>query len=470
MSTTPTATPGDPGRRSSRSRLSLDTTTVLSVLLPLVTLGALLLVHVGGQGRPAATPTRTPLTSASLVCPAPLPGASAAYLSTTRQGVRGKVSLRSGKDTSSARLAEGRVTTVRQGGDSLVATGTGDLAPGLVGARFGTAGHLAAVACQPTSPDEWFTGVGGGARHSSVLELLNPDEGPAVADIAVYSASGVVDVPRLHGVSVPGRSSVRLDISAIAPRRGDLALHVVTERGRLAASLLDTSDELASAAPSDDWLPAQPAPATDNYLLGVTPGPADRVLTLANDGDSETRASLRFVTEDSTFAPEGVDDVRVPPQSAVRVLLSSVLGSDAADGVVGLEVTSGSPVTATLRTVSGGDLSHVVARPALRSGTTAVVPGGRKQLVLAGAGGVGAVQVVARSASGRQLASSRASLRPGQAALVDLPPAAALVTVTPQGTTVHAAVVVSGAGQAVLPLADPVLNGLVPAVGPGLPR
>jgi len=31
-------------------------------------------------------------------------------------------------------------------------------------------------------------------------------------------------------------------------------------------------------------------------------------------------------------------------------------------------------------------------------------------------------------------------------------------------------VVVSGAGQAVLPLADPVLNGLVPAVGPGLPR
>ncbi len=461
---------GNPGRRSARGRVSLDLVGVLAIVLPLVTLGAALLLHVDGVHRSSAHPTRTPLTSASVVCPAPLPGARSAYLSTTRAGVRGKVALRSDDGRSSARLAEGTVTTVHGGSGPLVATGTGDLAPGLVGARFGTAGHLAVAACRPTSPDQWFTGVGGAAKHSSVLELVNPDAGPAVADVSVYGGAGEVDVPKLNGVSVPGHASVSLDLAEVSPRRGDLALHVVSERGRIAASVLDGSDELGGGAASKDWLAPQPAPSTESYVLGLAPGSGSRLLTLANDGADEVRASIRFVTEDSVFAPEGVDDVRVPPQSATRVSLASALGSRSAKGVVGLEITSSQPVTATLRSLVGGDLSHSVAGPALRTGTSVLVPSGSKQVVLAGSSGVGAVTVVARSASGKQLASTRTGVRPGRGAVVKVPARAALVQVTPQGTDVHAAVVVTGAGAAVVPLEDPVLNGLVPDVAPGLPR
>ena len=457
-----------PGRRSSSSRVRLDTTTVLAVLLPLLTLGSLLLVRAGGPADEQHAPTRTTLKSASLVCPSALPGAPSAYLSTVSDGARGEVEVRADADRSTARLAEGKVTTVRPGAGPVAVTGEDDLAPGLVGARFG-GGELAAVACQPTSPGEWFTGVGAAARHDSVLELVNPDAGPAVADVTVYSGSGPVDVPRLRGVSVPGHSSVRLDVGEVAPRRGELALQVVTSRGRLAASMLDSSDELGRGQSSQEWLPAQQEPTTDNLLLGLGAGPGGRLLALANGGDDEVRAQVKFVSEDSVFTPEGVDEIRVPPQGVARLSLSTALQTAIADGVVGVEVTSTGPVTATLRTFAGGDLSHAVGGTPIRSGASAIVPSGAKRVVLAGARAVGAVTVVSRSASGEELDRTRADLRPGRGTVVTVPPRATLVTVDPENTSVTGSVVVTGAGTAVVPLADPIVSGLVPDVRPGLP-
>ena len=458
-----------PGRRSSSNRVRLDTTTVLAVLLPLLTIGSLLLVRANDPATAGHAPTRTSLKSASVVCPTEMPGAPSTYLSTVGKGVHGNVEVRTDSDTSSARIAEGRVTTVRPGTGPVVVTGEDALAPGLVGARFGGGGEVAALSCPTTAPDEWYTGVGAGARHDSVMELVNPDAGPAVADVTVYAGAGPVDVPKLRGVSVPGHSSVRLDLGQVAPRRGELALHVVTSRGRLGTSVMDSSDELGRGQSSQDWLPAQQAPTTDNLLLGVGTGAGARLLTLVNPGDSEARASVKFVSEKSVYAPEGVDEVRVPPQGVARVSLSTALQSAIADGVVGAEVNSSAPVTATLRTFADGDLSHTVGGPPMRSGTSVIVPSGPKQVVLAGAQAVGAVTVVSRSATGEELDSTRADLQPGRGTVVTVPPNATLVSVVPERTSVTGSVIVSGAGAAVVPLVDPLVSGLVPDVRPGLP-
>jgi hypothetical protein len=455
-----------PGRRQSGRRVRLDTTTLLAVLLPLVTVGALLLVRSEVPTGESQSPTRTRLASATIVCPSALPGAPAAYLSTDSKGARGGVDVRVGDKKSTSRLAEGEVTTVK-GTGPVVVDGKDDLAPGLVGARFGGR-QLAVSTCPATSPGEWFTGVGAAVRHDSVLELVNPDAGQAIADVTVYGGTGPVDVPRLRGVSVPGHSSIRLDLGQVAPRRGELALQVVTSRGRLSASVLDSSDELGRGQASQDWLPSQQEPATDSYLLGLGTGSGGRLLTLANGGDDEVRAQVKFVSEDSVFAPEGIDEVRVPPQGVARVSLTTALRSAIADGVVGLEVTSSQPVTATLRTFADGDLSHAVAGPPIRRGTSVIVPTGAKRLVLAGARGVGSVTVVSRTDAGKQLDQSRADLRPGRGTVVTLPPRASLVSVVPQGTSVTGSVVVAGQGTAVIPLVDPIASGLVPDVRPGL--
>lgn len=457
-----------PAGRSSRRTSTINTMTVLSVVLPLLTAGALVLVHQDDAPQTAHAPTLTALTNATIVCPSALPGAAGALLSTAQEHVSGDVSVASGRDTGTVRLRSGQVTSVDRGPGPLAVTGEDDLAPGLIGARTGARG-LAAVSCPATSPDQWFTAVGAGARHSSVLELVNPDAGQAVADVTLYAGAGPVDAPRLRGVSVPGHSSVRLDLGSVVPRRGELALHVVTSRGRLASTVLDSYDELGAGPSSQDWLAPQPAPLTSNLLLGLAAGAGKRTLVLANAGADEARASLKVVTAESVFAPEGVEEVRIPPGSVKRVLLSGPLLSAVRDGGLGLEVTSTGPVSAALRSFTDGDLSHAVSGTPFSADASVIVPEGRKQVVLAGADSVGTVTVVGWSASGKQLASTRAELRPGRASVVKLPDRAVLVSVAPDGIAVTGAVVISGNGTAVVPLRELVRNGLIPDMRPGLP-
>lgn len=458
-----------PGARTSRRRVEINTTTVLATVLPLLTVGALLLVRPDATPTPVHPPDRTALTRASVVCPSALPGAGPAYLTTAQEGADGEVMVGAGEDTEPAPLQWGRITDLDQGVGPLSILGEGDLAPGLVAARFGGQ-QLAATTCTAPAPDQWFTGVGAGARHTSVLELVNPDSGPAVADVTVYGRAGVIDVSRLRGVSVPGHGSVRLDLGEVIPRRDELALHVVTSRGRLSASVLDRNQKLGRGGTSEEWLPAQVEPSTDNLLLGLAAGNAGtHTLVLANGGVDEVRATVRIVSTSSVFAPEGLDEVRLAPESVTKISLTGPVTAALPDGASGVEVQSSAPVTATLRSLSGGDLSHAVAGTPVHAGSTVLVPEGAKQVLLAGADRAGAVTVVARSATGDQLVRTRAEVAPGRGTVVKLPARATLVTVLPERTGVTGAVQVSGNGTAVVPLTELVLSGLVPDVRPGLP-
>jgi hypothetical protein len=458
-----------PGRRSAhQSHAAFDTTTVLAVLVPIVTVLAVLLVRPEEAAVVDRHPTRTSLTSASIVCPSALPGASSASLTTAEKGVRGTVRVTNGSGAAEERIAFGAVTRVDRGTGPLTVTGEGELAPGLVGARFGSR-QVAAVACPAPSPDQWFTGIGAGPSRNSVVELVNPDAGPAVADVTVHGGAGVLDVPRLRGVAVPGRSSVRLDLGSIVPRRGDLALHVVTQRGRLATSVVASYDALGAARPSAEWLPGQPEPARHNVLMGFAPGDGTRTLVVANDGGDEVRATVRFISRESVFAPRGIAELRVPPGGVQRVGITAALEAALRRGTIGVDLTSSGPVAASLLSYVDGDLSHAVSGTPVTTGATVLVPEGRKQVVLGGVDSVGVVTVESRSAGGKVLARTRAALRPGRGAAVKVPDGAVLVSVLPERASVTGSVLVSGTGDAVVPLTPLVRSGLVPDVRPGLP-
>jgi hypothetical protein len=118
-----------------------------------------------------------------------------------------------------------------------------------------------------------------------VLELINPDAGTAVADVTVFAQSGEVTATDLRGVTVAGNDSVRLDLSQTVPRRTDLGLRVVVSRGRLAASVLDEIPQLGSRRLTQDWMPAQSAPATCRVRPAATPWPsATRARTRCGPG------------------------------------------------------------------------------------------------------------------------------------------------------------------------------------------
>src|SRR4029453_16571324 len=97
-----------PGRRSAaRPNAAFDATTVLALLVPVLTVVALLLVRPDQPQAVRRDPTRAALTSASIVCPSALPGAPAAYLTTAEDGARGTVRVTTGSGAAEGRVSSG---------------------------------------------------------------------------------------------------------------------------------------------------------------------------------------------------------------------------------------------------------------------------------------------------------------------------------------------------------------------------
>ncbi len=456
------------GHRSSASvgRRRLDITAALAVLLPLLTVGALVFVQPdapessGGQG--TDTPRQTDLTKAVVICPS---GEPRAFLA-TEADTGGEVVVEIGEDKSRARLSPDRVTKVSGGDGALVVTGQGRLAPGLVAGRFDS--PPAAAECRAPSSDQWFTGAGSGAKHSSVLELVNPDAGRAIIDTLVYGRRGLVEVPELRGLAVPGRSSVEVDLARTIPRRDDLTLRVRTTRGRVTASVRDTVDELGAGVDASDWLPFQAAPSTSNLMLGLPRGTGQRTLLIANAGDAETRAEVRIVTEDSVFSPEGAEDVVIAPETTRRISLTSALRGADIDDAIGLLVESTVPVTTAVRSFVDGDLSHAVPAESVTDASTVIAAPGEKRLLLGGANRSGSVVVRATSAEGERVADERVEVA-GRGYVVPLPRQAVLVRVIPRNVGIAGSVMSSDDGVAVVRLRSSLRTGLIADVRPGLP-
>jgi hypothetical protein len=453
--------------RGLRARLNL--TAVLAVVLPALTVGALSLVSEPQPDDATHPPRETDLNLAIQTCPGGLSKAGQVAVASAG-GASGPVEVtEAGSDVPTpVQVPSDAPVTVDAGKRPLVVRAVDEMAAGLVSARF-DAGP-AAVSCRVPESDQWFTGLGAAARHTSVIELVNPDPGPAVADITVIGPRGPVDAPSLRGITVPGGRSLSLDLSREIPLRGELAAHVEVSRGRLGVHAVDTFDELGRGEAGTDWLAPQ-LPAQQLTMLGLPRGQGTRALVVANDGDDEVRATIKVVTQDSAFEPRGLDEVRVPPGTVVRVPLSAILGKAVDDGALGVQVEATHPVTATLRSFVGGDVSHAVPLPPVTEPTQVLLPElgpkGRGTVALSG-DSVGSAQVTAHLEGGGEKVIA-VDLKPGTTARVKLPAKTVLVDVAPSGTTVRGALVVEDGGASVTGLHELVRTGLVPDVRPALP-
>lgn len=442
----------------------------LAIALILLCALGLVLVHVGagaGEDTGGDAPRESALPQAALVCPGAQAGAGRILIGTD-SGAAGAVRVGYSDAGESVDVAADALTEGPGGPEPFVVAAEGDLAPGLLAGRS-TTGPVAATPCLPTLAEQWFTGVGAGATWSATLELVNPNPGPAVADVTVLSETGPVEVPALRGLTVEGRSSLRVPLGEAVPRADQLALHVQTIRGRLGMSIRNAFAEVGGGVDTEDWLPAQVEPATENLILGLAPGSGERRLVVANPGTDEVRAELRVVTPDSTFVPAGVEPVSVPPESSIQVHLQDVLQSEAAEGALGVQLTSSAPLTATLRQLAGEDLAFAVPVPQITARTAAVVPdGGQARLLLGGAADDASVAYVVRGLEGRELTRGTVELTPGTAREIRLPQGARRIAVQTDGATVRGALMVSGAdGATVLPLHELVRTALLPHVEPG---
>jgi len=456
-------TPRRSNRAARAARRPIDLTFALAVAVPLLVALALFLTNPGFGSSYFHPPTMPALERSTVVCPGSLGDGDRVAVGSARAG---EVSL----DDRAATVPAHGADVGTAGADPVVVTATGDAAPGLVATRWAS-DPVAATSCGSPHADQWFTGLGAGPSHDSFVVLVNPNPGPAVADLTVLGDTGPINVPALRGIAVAGHSSQEVDLGAVMPTQSSLALHAVVERGQVAISVRDRAAHLIGESHDEDWLPGQGSPSRDALLLGLAAGNGSRVLTVANPTDQEVTASVRLVSANSVFTPDNAPTLDIGPQSVSRVDLADVLDSAHTDGVVGVEVVASGPVTASLRSLVDGDLSLITRSPVTAAAASVLVPTGTKDLVLGGATGVGAVTVVSRDASGRELSSKRVAISPQQGLTLALPSGAVRVDVTPERTQIRGSVVVHGAGGvAVVALSPQHLTSRVPFVKPGLPR
>lgn len=449
------------GRRAAAAR---DTSRVskagaLALVLPLISLGLLLLVNPDAPPVEKHPPADIALARLDLVCPAAVaPGDS---VLAAQQETDGEITVRVGKaepDTVRVDVSAAKVSSSRQ---PVVVTGVDQVAPGLVAARVGPRG---ATQCASPRAEAWFTGLGARPTHRSSIRLTNPDAGPAIADFEVFSRRGPLNVAALRGIRVPGRSTLTLDLAEVSPRRTDLAAKLTVQRGRIGSSVWDEGDPFGRGAVPGGWLAPQAEPGTALRLLGVPRfDRGTQTLTLLNPGDSEARATLRFIGAESEFAPEGLDDVTIAPGSVVSVALHDLVAAEQGD-ILGVLVESTLPVTATLRAETEDRLTHATPGAEL-SDAAGVIPAGQAAIVIAGATKAGTV--VLSTDTGDDV---RARVGPRRGTTLEIPAGASTFRVRFTGTTARAALVVrTRTGMISTPLAPLVLQGQAPYVGPALP-
>lgn len=448
-------------------KFALTPVLMLAVVAPMLAIGALLLVSSSVPGTPSpGAPARETLDAVRIGCPTAAPRSPDLAIANAA-GATGKVDVNGKGVKATVNLAADKVAAAEMKAAAVV-TADGKPAGSLLASRFGTRKMVAAGECLPPQPERWFTGVGGGGGHSSTLELVNPDAGPAVADITIYSSEGLMDVSSVRGVTVDGGSVKTVDLADEAPHRDDLAVRVVTSRGRLSASMLDEASSGGST--TRDWLVGQPRATRTAILLGLPKGSGTRTLTIANPSDDQVDAELSVITQKSTFTPVGVDTIELPPESAVTVPLAGALMRELSKAEGGLVVTASQPVTAAVRSVVNGDLSHVASVPSFASGAALVPTDAVGTLVLAAPERAGSATVTAFSADGRRLLDNeRIAPSARTTATLTLPKKTALVIVKSEQAPLFGTIRMfdAKAGGTIVHVRQLVESNLVPQVAPG---
>lgn len=435
------------GRRTQTERPP-SSGRLAALALVMVALTAAVLVLAGttkqGIGVPAQNYTRVELDQRTFSCGGGIDGATAVH-GDTRSGVADPA-------------------TIADGPRQFDVDDTAAL-ESFAAQESRTKDWLAWSPCPEPRPRWWFVGAGAAAvTHDTVMTLSNPRTGQADVDIDVYGPKGPVTTPGLHGITIPAGGSKVVDLAKVAPAVGDLAVNVVATRGLVAVSAADRFAPGVIGKAVQEWLPGQPPPARVQTLAGLPAKPERAAVVIANPRQVAAIVSIQVIGATGTFTPKDNATVTVPPGAVATLPVQSVFDG----GPVALRVTSQQPVTATVRTVSGGDVAFATGVGPIEGTTAIAVPQGNGQLVLSSVGGAGSVKVTAFDRSGKQLLDRAVAVAKSSSTATPLPGGTAYLRLVASTADAVAGISVSDAGGvATAGVVPSIRSVLMPVVRPG---
>jgi hypothetical protein len=204
--------------------------------------------------------------------------------------------------------------------------------------------------CDVGGADQWFIGGSGIVTSQGLLQIINSGLSESTIQIIPYGASGAL-APST--VTVKANSSINLKLATIAPGEESIALHVITESGRVTSYLLDHRvNGLKDLGAS--FVNAVSSPTTTSYLAGLFGSAKKSATTLRFlvPGNIDANVHLSMYSNGGKFTPLGFDSYPVPHQKVVDVPLPQISLSTP----FGIEITSDQPIfaSALTHTSTGG--------------------------------------------------------------------------------------------------------------------
>jgi hypothetical protein len=324
---------------------------------------------------------------------------------------------------------------------------------------------LAWLPCPEPKARWWFVGAGAATvNHDTVLTITNPRAGQAVLDVDVYGPDGPVEGPGLHGITVPAGGTHVIDLAKSAPTSGDVSVHVVAKRGLVSVSAADRFAPGFVGKAVQEWLPGQSPPSTAVTLTGLPAKPDRATLVVANPRQLEAVVNIEVIGATGTFAPKENATLTVPPQSVASQSIDSAFDGEP----VALRVTSAQPVTAAVRTVTGGDVAFATGVRPVQGTTAFAVPSGNADVVLSSVGPESSVSLTAFAASGKQLLDDSVTVPKASSVATRLPPETRYVRLVAKSADAVAGFTVTDpAGVATGGVLPAIRSVLLPVVRPG---
>jgi hypothetical protein len=231
--------------------------------------------------------------------------------------------------------------------DGLVVAATGELAAGLEVEQItrgvkGANRGLAGVRCESPRRESWFVGGATGILATTTLVLANVDDTPSTVDVTVFTGSGPVDSRLGQGITVPPHGRKVINLDELAPDRQQLALRVLSRRGRVAANVLHA--RINGRTPLGvDYVPRTSPPARSVVVPGFPQGPGTRMLWVTNPTADDTTVTVRVTTTDGQFVPTALSALEVPAGTTVAAHVDPITDTSPLSALV---TSDGAPVVA----------------------------------------------------------------------------------------------------------------------------
>ena len=319
-----------------------------------------------------SAPLRQPLPSAVLVCAAAAAANGVTTSTITASAPSNgpgtltisRFGSRSGPPVATAAAGTGLVRYSVPGtkGGPYVIRATGAQARGLSASvvtrtNAGGARGLSTVQCTAPTGQSWIVGGGASVGRLSRIYLSNVDPTPATVNLTIYTTKGAQQPTPAQGVQVPPSGQVAVDVDALVPGQGAVAVQISATSGRVASAMVD-AQQAGLTRQGVDWVPPSVPPAREVVIAGI-PGvaatgppagdPIARTLSLLVPGSLDANVSVRLVTGGGTLSPPALATLSVPAGKLDQINLAAYASS----APFGVTISSDQPLVASVRTLEG---------------------------------------------------------------------------------------------------------------------